>query len=139
MATALFFDGAVVDDALVVAAILAVQGYDAVKVQPLQGLHLPDHGDVPPGGQEGQNALFTQGLQGPDRGRGDAVGLVGKQGPIDVEKDGFEHGAASLWGFLYYRGRNGVMQEKAAVRWTAASACQKSTRRGDLWSPVDFA
>ena len=65
------------------------------KVQAVQGVKLFQLRQVPSGGDEGQNALFTQHFQRPDRRGGDGIGLVGEEGPVNVEKDGFDHGASS--------------------------------------------
>ena len=81
-----------VDQPLVIAAVLPVQGDDAVEVQSLQGLHLLQHGDMPPGGDEGQDPLLPQRLQRPAGRGGDGVGLVGEERSVDVEKYGFYHG-----------------------------------------------
>ena len=51
---------------------------------------------MPPGGDEGQNALFPQQLQGAQGRSGDRVGLVGQKGPVDVKEYGSDHGRSSL-------------------------------------------
>ena len=40
-------------------------------------------------------AFFPQFCQRPDRRGGDGVGLVGEEGPVDVEKYRFDHGVSS--------------------------------------------
>lgn len=85
-------DGTVADDALFVAAVLPVQGHDAVEPEPFQGLHPLQHGDMPPGGEEGQDPLLPQRLQRPAGRVGDGVGFMGEERSVDVEKYGLDHG-----------------------------------------------